>query len=67
MPARKIPQDVKTHWKLTFNMLNFALQYQPALQKVTSECEIGLCEYEMDNDEWAIAKELRDVLKAHIH
>ncbi|KAE9383878.1 hypothetical protein BT96DRAFT_755664, partial [Gymnopus androsaceus JB14] len=31
LPLKKIPCDVRTHWNLTFDVINMALQYKTAL------------------------------------
>lgn len=46
-------------------MLNFALEYQNAIDKFTGDCANDLRSYKMDEKEWEIVKELHDVLKVH--
>ena len=59
-----MPRDVPTRWNSTFDMLDFALGYREAIDEITSNRELNLCKYELEDDEWAVAKNLRDTLKA---
>ncbi|KIL56859.1 hypothetical protein M378DRAFT_88699, partial [Amanita muscaria Koide BX008] len=63
LTVRMMPRDVKTRWNLTYDMLEFALEYRLALDKITDERSSNLQDYEMDKKEWKIAAELRDILK----
>jgi hypothetical protein len=47
-------------------MLEFAIQYRPAIDAMTAACNFGLCQYELVPAEWKMASELRDVLKVSI-
>jgi hypothetical protein len=58
-----MPRDVSTRWNSTFDMLDFALQHQYALQVITSNLDLGLRRYELDREEWKTARQLRDILK----
>lgn len=58
-----MPRDVATRWNSTFDMLEFALEYRTAIDRITDKCKLGLGEYELDDEEWILAKELHDVLK----
>jgi hypothetical protein len=44
-------------------MLCFAIEYQAALDTITGERDMKLREYELTTTEWAIAIQLRDLLK----
>ena len=44
-------------------MLEFSLQHRAALDAMTSHKEMKLRKYEMDEDEWEIARQLCEVLK----
>ncbi|KAN0135555.1 hypothetical protein V8E53_006446 [Lactarius tabidus] len=46
-----------------YDMLEFSLRYQEALDTITSDKEMKLQKYEMDGDEWEIAGQLCKVLK----
>ena len=61
-----MPRDVSTHWNLTFDMLNFAIAYHTAINDLTSNGDLNLCKYELEDDEWAVAINLRDTLEACI-
>jgi hypothetical protein len=62
-----MPRDVSTRWNSTYDMLVFALKYRVALDFITREREMKLRQYEMDDEEWDIAQQLCDVLKAGFH
>jgi hypothetical protein len=44
-------------------MLNYALEHRKAVDGITQDREWGLRPCELDNDEWEMLDELRDVLK----
>jgi len=44
-------------------MLDFAVKYRPAIDTMTAARDLGLCNYELDQAEWKIAEDLREVLK----
>lgn len=44
-------------------MLDFAIIYRAALDKVTGDRDMNLRKYELDERDWEIAENLRDVLK----
>jgi hypothetical protein len=50
-----MPRDVTTRWNSTFDMLNFAIQYQKAIQIITSNLDFNLRQYELSREEWKIA------------
>ena len=58
-----IPRDVTTRWNLTYDMLNFALEYRKAIDVLTTDRQNELQNYELSKREWTIAKQLCDVLK----
>ena len=59
---KMLPCDVPTCWNLTFKMLNTANEYRAAVDELTGNCLMGLCKCKMNDDEFVISKELRDVL-----
>jgi hypothetical protein len=61
-----IPRDVATRWNSTFDMLDFAIAYRIALDDMTSDRDLNLRKYELQDDEWAVAIQLRNTLKACI-
>ena len=60
---RIMPRDVSTRWNSTYDMLNFALEYQKAIDGMTDKRRLGLGDYELTSHEWMLVKQLRDVLK----
>ena len=47
-------------------MLDFAIAYRTALNDLTSNQDLNLRKYELEDDEWAVAINLRDNLEACI-
>ncbi|KAF8263472.1 hypothetical protein EI94DRAFT_1807153 [Lactarius quietus] len=47
-------------------MLEFALKFRDALDTITGNKDMKLRKYEMDNKEWEIANQLREVLKTSL-
>jgi hypothetical protein len=66
MSERKMPRDVTTRWNSTYDMLVFALEYRTAIDQMCSAKVNGLRKYEMSAEEWMIAGQLRNVLKASL-
>jgi hypothetical protein len=56
-------RDVATRWNSTYDMLEFAVQYCPAIDTMMAIRDLDLRKYELVSSEWKIAAELRDVLK----
>lgn len=65
LPIRTMPRDVSTHWNSTYNMLEFAMKYRKAIDDIAGSKMMGLCQYEMSNNEWTIVQQLTDTLKVH--
>jgi hypothetical protein len=59
-----MPRDVTTRWNSTFDMLDFAINYRAAIDKVTADRKTDLRKFELNDAEWELAKQLRDTLKA---
>ena len=53
-------------WNSTYNMLQVALDYRVPIDKITSNWELNLRKYELQDDEWAVTETLRDTLKARM-
>jgi hypothetical protein len=62
-PAHLIPRDVKTRWNSTYDMLKFALEYHSIIDSVTGNKSLKLCQYELDDGDWDVIKDLLHVLK----
>jgi hypothetical protein len=62
---RMMPQDVLTQWNSTYNMLEFAVQYQTAIDSITGDQDMKMHELELDSGEWKLAKQLHNTLKVH--
>lgn len=62
--VRMMPRDVSTQWNSTFDMLNFAINYCAAIDAITSNCDLNLRKYKLADEEWDIAVNLHDTLKA---
>ncbi|PPQ85856.1 hypothetical protein CVT24_006134 [Panaeolus cyanescens] len=60
---RTIPRDVATRWNSSLDMIEFACRYRAAIDEVTSQRDLGLRDYELDNQEWDILAELGEYLK----
>jgi hypothetical protein len=61
-----MPRDVLTRWNSTFDMLQFALDYRVPIDEFTSNRELNLRKYELQDEEWAVAETLQDTLKARM-
>ena len=61
-----MPRDVLTGWNSTYDMLDFAVGYQSAIDDMTSDKTTNLCKYELDDGEWKIAEQLQDTLQVHV-
>ena len=56
-------RDVSTRWNSTFDMLDFAVEYRQAVEEMTSDRRNDLRAFELTEDEWTIAVELRNTLR----
>ena len=61
-----MPRDVATCWNSTYDMLNFAIQFRPAIDSMTAVRNLDLRNFELVPEEWEIAKSLRDVLRVSL-
>lgn len=59
-----MPTDVRTRWNSTYDMLAFAVKYQKVIDSLTAIKKTGLRKYELNREEWALAGQLCEVLKA---
>ena len=60
---RMMPRDVTNRWNSTYDMLKFSLAFREALDTIMGEKKMKLRKYEMDEEEWEIARQLCEVLK----
>jgi hypothetical protein len=58
-----MPRDIKTRWNSTFDMLDFAVEHIAAIDIITADRDMKLRQYELSEDDWDMARQLRDVLK----
>jgi hypothetical protein len=63
MTPTNMPRDVSTRWNSTFDMLDYALVHREAIDTVTQRRDLGLRKFELADNDWEIANQLRDVLK----
>ena len=63
LKVRMMPRNVSTCWNSTFDMLNFALDYRVPIDENTSNRQSNLRKYELQDEEWVVAKNLCDTLK----
>jgi hypothetical protein len=63
LSQRMMPRDVATRWNYTYEMLSFAYTYRDAYNELTSNREMKMRKYEIEDQEWEIVKQLADVLK----
>ena len=60
LSIRAMRRDVPTHWRSTYNLLNFAYSNHDAVEKITSKHALNLKEYKLSGSEWEIVKQLHD-------
>jgi phage host-nuclease inhibitor protein Gam len=60
-----MPCDAATHWNAMFDMLKFVIEYCEALDEVTGNSKMKLCQFELTKEEWAIGEQLLKVLKVN--
>lgn len=60
---RIMPRDVRTRWNSSHDMLDFALEYRPVIDAITSERELGLRSFELSAEEWLLMEQLHSVLQ----
>ena len=63
LSKRMMPRDVATRWNYTYEMLSFAYTYRDAYNELTSNRDMKMRKYEIEDQEWEIVKQLADVLK----
>jgi hypothetical protein len=63
LPQHMMPRDVATRWNSTYDMLDFSVQYQTAIDAMMAICDFDLRKYKLIPAEWKIAEDLREILK----
>jgi hypothetical protein len=66
LSKRMMPRDVATRWNSTYEMLNFASTYRDAYNELSSNRDMKMRQYEIEDHEWELVKQLADVLKVSI-
>jgi len=62
-----IPHDVKTRWNSTYDMLTVAFDYRLVIDNVTGNKTLKLRQYELDDGDWEVVKDLLRVLKVGLY
>jgi hypothetical protein len=62
-----MPRDVRTHWNSIFDMLDFAVENIAAINNITSDRDMKLRQYELSEDDWGMAWQLKAVLLTAPH
>ncbi|KAJ8085640.1 hypothetical protein PM082_004458 [Marasmius tenuissimus] len=57
-----IPQDVKTRWNSTYDMLDFASNHRRAIKTFTQDADNNVCEFGMTMEEWELVEALMHIL-----
>ncbi len=63
LPEKLIPRDVRTRWNSTYDMLDAALAYREAIDRMCGAQANGLRSFELNDEEWKVVRQLREVLK----
>ena len=63
LKPRMMPRDMATRWNSTYDMLEFATEYRVALDTMTADHNMKLCQFELSKREWGMATELREALQ----
>ncbi|KIM56158.1 hypothetical protein SCLCIDRAFT_133239, partial [Scleroderma citrinum Foug A] len=63
LEVRLMPHDVATRWNSSGDMVDFAINYQEGIEVLTQKKNLGLREFELSDEEWAVLRELREILK----
>lgn len=66
LSRRMMPRDIVTRWNYTYEMLSFAYIYRDAYNELTSNRDMKMRDYELEDSEWDIVKQLAKVLKVCI-
>ena len=62
-----MPCNVATRWNSSGDMVDFTINYQEGIEVLTQKKNLGLREFELSDEKWAVLRELREVLKVSRH
>ena len=63
LAVKIILHDISTRWNSTYDTLSFAVEYQEAIKSLSGDRKNDLRDFKLNEDEWAIAVELHNMLK----
>ena len=63
LSKRMMPRDVTTRWNYTYEMLSFAYNYRDAYNELSSNRDMKMQKYKIEDHEWEIVKQLANILK----
>ena len=58
LPEKIMLCDVSTRWNSTFDMSNFAVEYEVAIDIITDKHKLGLSSYALDEHEWELLRQV---------
>ncbi|KIM57250.1 hypothetical protein SCLCIDRAFT_130856, partial [Scleroderma citrinum Foug A] len=58
LSMKQIPRDVSTWWNLSFNMVDFIVDYHVPVDAVTNKRRLGLGNYALNEHEWKVLEQL---------
>ena len=62
LKSRILPCDIVTRWNSTYYMLDLAIKYRAVIDAMMADKSLKLQRFELEMEEWAIAKNLVAVL-----
>ena len=54
---------MSTHWNSAFDMVDFGVLYDQVIESITDKWKLGLGQFAIDEHEWQLLRQLRNVLK----
>ena len=67
MKVSCMPRDVATQWNSLFDLLEYILSHQKAIDLVTQWRELGIRNLELSDKEWELVEQLYSILKVSMH